>query len=367
MDTFRFFMPTEVFFGEGSVRNHADRWLYGSKALIVTGQKSAELSGALADVTAVLDAHSIPYTHFNGIGANPSREQVYAGAAAAEGCDFVVAVGGGSPMDAAKAIAWVRGSEIPEADFFGRKPLAEDTVLPIVAIPLTCGTGSEVTPYAVITDSERQAKRNVTGPNFFPKVALLDPAYLKTLPPAVLADTTLDALSHAIEGAYSLRASRLSLSLSERAIAIILPELIRMAHGEFVNLGELMYASMLAGIVIAQAGTGLVHAMGYPLTLFKGMPHGRANGILLSGYLDFMYDSCTDLTERILRAAGLDSTNELQALIDVLMDRNGCDRTQPTEEELYRFAQEPLRLEVMQRCRTMPSRAEVMDIYRNGY
>lgn len=369
MKNFHFTLPTEIIFENGCVQRFADKWIIGKKALIVTGKQSAVDSGALADVTTALESRGIAYAHFNGITANPDDEQVYAGAAmaVAEGCDFVVGIGGGSPLDAAKAIAWVAGAKIPREDFFAKQPAANDCVLPIVAVPLTCGTGSEVTPYAIITNHTEQTKCNVSAPALFPKVALLDSKYLESLPKCVLCDTALDALSHAIEGAYSLRTSRLTEALAEEAIRIIVPELIRMAHGAFVNIKQLQYASLLAGIVIAQAGTGLVHAMGYPLTYHRNIPHGRANGILLSGYLEFMMDSCTGMTNRILKAAGIDDPNELQALVDSLLEITGCHLEPPSENDFLRFTHYPLQLHIVRRYRTLPSPEDVMDIYRTGF
>lgn len=369
MKNFRFTLPTEIIFENGCVKRYADTWIIGKKALIVTGKQSAVTSGALTDITTTLDERGIAYVCFDGISANPDDEQVYAGAAVAtaEACDFVIGVGGGSPLDAAKAIAWVAGSTIPRDAFFATQPAATDRVLPIVAVPLTCGTGSEVTPYAIITNHTEQVKCNVSAPSFFPKVALLDSAYLASLPTCVLCDTALDALSHAIEGAYSLRTSRLTEALAEEAIRIIVPELIRMAHGAFVNIKQLQYASLLAGIVIAQAGTGLVHAMGYPLTYHRNIPHGRANGILLAGYLDFMMSSCTTMTNRILKAAGLDDPNDLQALVDSLLEITGCHHEAPSENDFLRFSHYPLQLHIVRRYRTLPSPEEVMDIYRTGF
>lgn len=368
MKNFCFALPTEIRFEPGCVQRYAGQWIVGQKALLVTGAQSARVSGALADVTAALDAHRVPYVIFEGIRANPDADQIYAGAAVAtaEGCDFVVGIGGGSPLDAAKAIAWVAASAVPREAFF-TPPAATDRVLPIIAVPLTCGTGSEVTPYAIITNHAEEAKSNVSSPAFFPKVALLDARYLETLPKEIVCDTALDALSHAIEGAYSLRTSRLTETLAEEAVRIIVPELIRMAHGAFVNLKQLQYASLLAGIVIAQAGTGLVHAMGYPLTYHRQIPHGRANGLLLAGYLDFMMESCTTMTTRLLKAAGLEDPEALQALVDSLFEITGCEREAPSENDLIRFTHYPLQLHIVRRYRTMPSPQEVIDIYRYGF
>ncbi|MBR5591853.1 MAG: iron-containing alcohol dehydrogenase [Kiritimatiellae bacterium] len=369
MDTnLHFTLPTEVFSGRGCVAKQAQRWMLGRHALIVTGKTSARLSGALDDVCACLDARQIPYVTYEGISANPDETQVYAGAAVARtrGCDFVIAIGGGSVLDAAKSIAWVVASDVPREAFFNGVP-ATDPVLPIVAIPLTCGTGSEVTQYSIITDHEAKTKKNVSSAAFFPTIALLDAHYLTSLPKDVLCDTALDALSHAIEGIYSLKADCFSRALAETAIGVLMPELVRMAHGTFVNLAQLQYGSMVAGMVIAQTGTGLVHAMGYPLTYYKGMPHGRANGVLLAGYLTFMQATCASLTERILAAAGLSMPEELQALVDTLLDIQGCFREAPTEEELEVFTGDSLRLEVVRRYRTLPSPEEVKDLYRMGF
>lgn len=368
MDKLHFILPTEVFSGRGCVAKQAQRWVLGRKAFIVTGKTSARLSGALDDVYACLDARQISYVTYDDISANPDSAQIYAGAAVAKTreCDFIVAIGGGSVLDAAKSIAWVVAANVPEADFFNGVP-PTDPVLPIVAIPLTCGTGSEVTQYSIITDHVTKTKKNVSSQAFFPRVALLDAHYLTSLPKDVLCDTALDALSHAIEGMYSLKADRLSCALAETAIDVLMTELVRLAHGTFVNLAQLQYGAMLAGMVIAQTGTGLVHAMGYPLTYYKGIPHGRANGVLLAGYLSFMQNTCKSLTDRILAAAKLSVPEELQALVDLLMDTQGCVCETPTEEELDRFVVDPLRLEIVRRYRTLPSPEEVKDLYRMGF
>lgn len=369
MDSLRFFLPTTIESGANCVRSAAGRWVLGRKALLVTGAGAAAASGALADAQAALEARGAGWAHFDGIRANPDADQVYAGVAAAQaqGCDFVVGIGGGSALDAAKAIAWAAAAGVPRERFFRVRPEPGEAALPIVAIPTTCGTGSEVTPYSIITSHEAQTKVNVSGDGLFPKVALLDPRYLASLPPQVLCDTALDALSHAIEGAYSPRSTRFTEALALEAIRTIVPELVRMAHGAFVNLAQLQYASTVAGVVIAQTGTGLVHAMGYPLTYHKGIPHGRANGILLAGYLDLMARPCAALTEKLLEAASLRSSDELHGLVDALLDATNATPEAPSEDELTRFTREPLRLDLVRRYRSMPSPEEVMDIYRTGF
>jgi len=366
MDTVQRFIPDEVRFGAGCVQ--AEPWAdWGARALLVSGKSGARLSGALDELCAAFAARGVAWTLFDGVSSNPDMAQLYAGANAGKGCDFVVAVGGGSAMDAAKAIAWILGSAIPQEAFFLRKPADADAVLPVVAIPLTCGTGSEVTRYAIITDAAAKRKVNVSSPAFRPRRALLDARYLASLPPQTVCDTALDALAHAVEGAYAVRATPELAQRAEQVVARVVPELHRLGRGEAPDLETLLYASMLAGTVIEQTGTGLPHAMGYPLTLHKGLPHGRATGILLAGYLEFMRPSCPETTARLLAAAGLESAEELQTAVDAALAACGCSREAPSEEELQAFIREPLRLDAVRRYRTMPSPEDVMDIYRMGF
>ncbi|NLM39963.1 MAG: iron-containing alcohol dehydrogenase [Firmicutes bacterium] len=312
---FSFFMPTKVFFGTGCVKDRRANWIMGKKALIVTGRHSAKASGALDDVIASLP---VEYVVFDEVENNPSLETVSQGGKIAreEGCDFVVAIGGGSPLDAAKAIAVLAVNDVLPLSLYERG--WEKPALPIAAIPTTAGTGSEVTQYAVLTVDRDQTKRSISGDDLFPKFALLDPAYTESLSPAVTIDTAVDALSHLIEGFLSVRANQVSSGLAVQGMRIwgrCIPALRSRVFDSTVR-SELLIASALGGMTIAQTGTTLVHALGYPLTYFHDVPHGRANGILFAAYLRYINQVAPQKIGEILKNLGLTSLNEFQQLMD---------------------------------------------------
>ena len=283
---FRYFVPVEIYGGEDCVRKNAAVFARcGSRALIVTGKSSAK-NGSLADVAAVLEANGQEYAVFDSVPPNPTVQSVEEGAALARrfGAGFIVAVGGGSPMDAAKAIAGLARQQAPEG-IFAHKIGAD--VLPMLHIPTTAGTGSEVTPYAIITNDEKQTKTSISAPSLFPKAAFLDGKYMKDLPQSVTVNTALDAVSHAVEGMLSVRAGALSDALARESLRLLLGEYPSLSKGEYTALSRqnLLNGAALAGMVIANTGTSPVHGMGYSLTYFHGVAHGRANGLLLPAFL----------------------------------------------------------------------------------
>jgi len=272
-------MPVEIVFGAGSLDTLGEQVKpYGRKPLIVTGQHSARASGALSRVLAQCPEAVV----FEGVAENPTERQCDEGAGhcRSSGCDCVVAIGGGSAMDAAKAIAGLARNPEPCAHYLATGSF-EQPPLPIVAIPTTAGTGSETTPYAVIVDSNARCKRTIRG--LFPSLALLDPVLAAHMPRHVTVNTGLDALSQAMEGLVSKRATPLGDELA-LAVCRIVREWLPRSADEPDNLearGWMLYAAMLSGCVIAQSGTTLVHGMGYYFTLHFGVAHGLANALLL--------------------------------------------------------------------------------------
>lgn len=311
----QFQMPVKVYFGEGVVKTHGSAMAqFGKKALLVTGRNSAKKSGAFDDVTAVLTSAGVPYCLFDEIEENPSVATVLRAAAfgKAEGADFIVGIGGGSPLDAAKAIAVSMKNEyLNEHCFFGQPPLE---ALPVMAIPTTSGTGSEVTQYAVLTDHLDQTKKNF-GQSIFPKIALLDPIYTNSLNESISRNTAIDAFTHLAEGFLNANASPISDGIAIRGFNVF--GACRKAIDEETYTSEvreqLMLASMLAGMVIAQTGTSLPHGMGYGLTYHLGYPHGLANGILFSAYLEAFENR--EKIDQMVAALGLASLGELQNLL----------------------------------------------------
>ena len=282
MKPFRYFVPTEIFLGPGcfdTLGEHAAR--LGSKALVVTGRRSARQSGALDRALKQLPGAAV----FDQVDENPDTSVCDAGGEVCrrEACDLVVAIGGGSPMDTGKAIALLARNPGPCSRYFG-SDLYPNPNLPVIAIPTTAGTGSEVTPYAVFTDTAVNNKKTVAGRSLFPAVALLDPELSVTMPRHVTVNTGLDALSQAMEGLVSHKSTALGDALAFEACRVVKQWLPRAADQprDLDARANMLYAAMLSGCVIAQSGTTLVHGMGYHYTLRFGLAHGLANALLLT-------------------------------------------------------------------------------------
>ena len=325
-------MPVRVIGGRDCVSKDGSLMAeLGKQALLVTGRNSARQCGALADVEAVLTSSGISWALFDEVEPNPSIETVRKAAdmARLEQVDFIIGIGGGSPLDAAKAIAVLATNTLADEPLFaGAWPHAP---LPIVAIPTTSGTGSEVTPYAILTDHGIKAKRNLSAPSLFPHLAFCDAGYTDALPPAITANTAIDALSHALEGYLCVKARPMSDALAREALGILgqgLRTLSTSATSSSLR-DSLMLGSTLAGMVIAQTGTTALHAMGYALTLFRNIDHGRANGLLMAAYLSFVAQTHPNQAAEALSAMGF---SDIRALDDVLTCLLGEKETLSSKE-----------------------------------
>lgn len=284
---FRYLVSTEVVFGEGILDSLGTQCAgLGSKALVVTGKHSAKRSGALNRVLTQL-----PGAHlFDGVDENPVTSDCERGAEVCreQGCDVVVAIGGGSPIDVAKAIAILAVNPGPCAAYFGSEQYSTKP-LPIVAIPTTAGAGSETTPYSVIVDEATQTKNTIHGRALFPVLALLDPALTASMPKMVTINTGLDALSQGLEGMVARNATSMGDVLALETCRIVrewLPKVVQNPNAIDAR-AQMLYAAMLSGCVIAQSGTTLVHGMGYAYTMECGVAHGLANALLLTPLMEF--------------------------------------------------------------------------------
>ncbi len=283
---FSFHFPTDIRFGRGAVRQNSAALCLGKKAFIVTGRHSGRVSGALADVAAALSHEKIEFGIFEGIGNNPDVEQCRAVGAQARafGADFIIGVGGGSPLDAAKAVAVFAVNDIPTEALFANS--YENGVLPIAAVPTTSGTGSEATPWSVMTWHAVKTKRSFGGPLTYPRVALLDPAYTDNLPLAITRSTAMDAFTHCFESVISVKATPITDAVNFYALARFAKLMPQLELGNVAPLrDELMLISLLGGMTIASTGTTLMHSIAYPLTYFHGTAHGIANAFVLPAYL----------------------------------------------------------------------------------
>lgn len=288
---FSFKIPGEVVFGENSISKLpgilAARGL--SKVLLVS-DRGLEATGMVSKITGILEASSIKYSLFLDVEANPSCDTVDNGTAQykSEGLNGIVCLGGGSPMDTAKAIAILATNGGKIQDYEGANKFNGPTV-PIVAIPTTAGTGSEVTPFAVITDKKINYKLTVFSYEIVPKVALLDPEMISTLPPLVAASTGVDALTHAVEAYISRAASPFSDGMAEKAMEFIGKYIRHFVanRGDVEAASGMLLGSMFAGIAFSWARLGDCHAMAHPLGGFFGVPHGIANAVLLPTVLKY--------------------------------------------------------------------------------
>lgn len=320
----KFFMPTQVLSGPGCIKSNAPLFkTLGTRALIVTGRSSAKKNGSLKDVTDALESVQIPYAVFDEVDSNPTIPSVRKGGdnARAFGADFIVGIGGGSPMDAAKAIAILASHPDIADDALFSLGFDPKKVLPLALVPTTSGTGSEVTQYSILTNDAAETKTSIASPSIFPKLAFLDAAYTQELGLVTTRNTALDALSHVVEGMLSNRAGLVSDALALEAIALIGKTMEALKKGILTpeDREVLLYASCLGGIVIAHTGTTVVHAMGYSLTYFHDIDHGRANGLLLTALLRTSCSYAKETVDAILKAFGASDIDAFGALLDPLM------------------------------------------------
>ncbi len=278
--------PTRLFFGEGALGGLKKRLPdLGSKALLVTGSTATAAMPAVAAVKDMVDC-----VHFAEVKADPDMETVERGTALgeAEGVDFIIGLGGGSPLDAAKAIAARLTNEGPASAFFGVGKIPAPAT-PLVCIPTTAGTGSETTSVAVLTDTVNRRKESMVSPHLFPALSVVDPELTYSMSPALTAATGADALTHAIESYVAAGAWEITRGWSFRAVSYIASHLKHAcSDGDDAEARHHMaLASMLAGMAFGQAGLGLAHALAHPLGALFGVSHGVANAVMLPAVMEF--------------------------------------------------------------------------------
>ena len=255
-----------------------------------------------------------------------------------EKCDSVIGMGGGSSLDIAKLVAAMAVNPGHISDYFGVDLLARPG-LPLIAIPTTAGTGSEVTPIAILSDQAEHLKKGVVSSHLFPRLALLDPILTLGVPPAVTAFTGMDALIHAIEAYTSVNANSLTDHLAFRAMELTFGNLLTAyARGEDLEArSKMLEGSLLAGMAFANAGVTAVHAFAYPLGgEFHHIAHGLANSVMLPHVLRF------NMLGNIPKFADISSAFGL--LTDDLTDRQAAEEGLEAIEELMIDLNLPLRL-----------------------
>ncbi len=282
----------------------------GLKKIFVVTDKDLLKFGVVEKVTTFLDAAKIEYIIFSNVKQNPTVAQVKEGVVAfsTSGADAIVAIGGGSPIDTAKAIGII--SNNPEfADVVSLEGVADtkNKSIPIIALPTTAGTAAEVTINYVITDEENVKKMVCVDPNVIPILSIVDAELMLSLPPSLTAATGMDALTHAIEGYITKGAWEMSDMFELKAIEMIakhLPVVVK-NPSNIVARDGMAVAQYIAGMGFSNVGLGLVHGMAHPLGAYYDIPHGVANALLLPIVMEYNTESSIAKYVDIARAMGI--------------------------------------------------------------
>lgn len=285
------------------------RYLKAEKVLFVTDKGVIE-AGLIKLAQASLEKSDIAYAVFDGVEPDPRYEIVTdcADLIRREQPDLLIGFGGGSPIDIAKVSAVMATNKDPITKYFGID-LIPNPGLPTIIVPTTAGTGSEVTPIAILSDEGEKLKKGIVSPHLFPSVALLDPELTLGLPPNITASTGIDALIHAIESYTSVNATGMTDILAFRAMELLYDN-IRTAYANGTNLparSSMLEGSLLAGMAFANAGVTAVHAFAYPIGAEFHIPHGIANTLMLPHVMRFNLLGDVPKFARIASAFGLPS------------------------------------------------------------
>jgi alcohol dehydrogenase class IV len=284
-------LPGSLTFGVGTVETVAERVReFGKRKILIITDKGVVGAGLLEKVLTPLEQAGMQAYIFDQIEPNPRDHTVNKALEFAKKreCELIIGLGGGSPIDAAKAVGVLMTNPEPLQDYL-RGTAVKNPPTPLIAIPTTSGTGSEVTQFSVVTDTERSFKAGMGSPLLIPKVAIVDPSLMESMPSSLAAATGMDALTHAVEAFVSMNSQPFSDALALHAIRLIgtflRPSVANGSDREART--QMAMASTLAGVAFSNAGVGLVHAMAHPLGGRFDVPHGVANAILLPSVMRF--------------------------------------------------------------------------------
>ena len=307
---FEFTLPTKIVYGCGVLQRLAEEVTAagGSKVLIVT-DKGIAAAGIVTKVTDLLDEAGLPYTIYDGVEANPKDVNAEDGARAARkiGADCMIAVGGGSPIDCAKAIGVLLGHDAEFIKPYEGKTAATLPGPPLITVPTTSGTGSEITFSSVITDTKNKYKMTIKSPFTAATTAVCDPELTLSVPPMVTATTGVDALTHAIEGFTAVNSEPIGDAAALYSIELIAQNLVRaVENGSDIEArSNMLMASMLGGMSFSHSDVASVHCIAEALGSMYDLPHGTCNAIFLPYVMEYNMDYCTDRYARVATAMGL--------------------------------------------------------------
>lgn len=384
MKGFEFYLPVEIIFGLGSVKRVGEvARRFGFKALIVTGKKSAKESGALDQVLGSLEEVGIrEVILFDGVEPNPTDKQVNTASdiAVREKVDFIIGLGGGSSLDVAKAVSIVSSNEGYAWDYvsYPEGPrLIPFLNRPVICIPTTAGTGSEVNRYSVISNPIRREKLVISHSLNYPKVAIVDPALTKSMDAKLTAITGIDAFIHALESFTNRAHNPIADDLAIRSIKIIREWLpIAVEDPQNIKAREMMsYAAMLAGMAIDKKRVALIHIMEHPVSAhYPFVAHGEGLAILAPVVTDF---NCRGNSEKYALFAEImgyekKASKAVNALMDLLERVNLTSSLKSLgvkRESLERFTEDVLMLSgsSLKINSVEPSPEDIYRIYEKAY
>ena len=335
----RFTLPRDIYFGPGAMSELSSLKGY-RKAFIVTGGHSMKRTGFLQKLEDILKAAGLETRLYEGVEPDPSIERVYDGAKAMREFqpDVIVAIGGGSPMDAAKAM-WVF-YEYPDKTFddikdpFTMPKLRKKAIF--VAIPSTSGTASEVTAFSVITDYSTNIKYPLADFEITPDIAVLDTDIPMTMPKTLTAHTGMDALTHAIEAYVASNRSDFSDALALKAISDIFDSVVDSYNGDADARGKMHVAQCLAGMAFSNALLGIAHSIAHKTGAVFHIPHGCCNAILLPYVIQYNSRACLERYAQIARTIGLPGATDKQltaSLVEAIRGLNEKLDIKPTYRE----------------------------------
>ena len=283
------------------------------KALVVCGPSILK-HGVVANVTDQLDAEGLPYAIYSDIKANPTIENVQAGVEAykAAGADYIIAIGGGSPMDTAKAIAIiVTNPEFADVRSLEGTAPTKNPCAPIIAVPTTAGTAAEVTINYVITDVEKRRKFVCVDAHDMPIVAVVDPEMMSSMPRGLTASTGMDALTHAIEGYTTQAAWEMTDMFHLKAIELISKNLRAAVAGDPAGREGMALGQYIAGMGFSNVGLGIAHSMAHTLGAVYDTPHGVACAMMLPIVMEYNADATGERYREIARAMGVEGVDSM--------------------------------------------------------
>jgi alcohol dehydrogenase class IV len=323
---FNLCFPKKCIFGIGTFAQLGkEAKEFGRRAVLVTGRGSTKRAGIVDRAIELLSSEGIEPILFDGVEGEPSTDVVDMACdlIRERGCDLVIGVGGGSPIDVAKAAAAVAAHDGRTSDFLlGRKAIVKEGY-PFIAVPTTAGTGAEVTRNSVLIEKGMRVKRSLRDPRMMAKVAIVDPELTVSMPPSVTASSGMDALTHAIEAYVSKASNPISDALAIRAIPLISSYLPRAYEdGSDLHAREMvMLGSFMTGLAFANASLGAVHGLAHPIGAQFGVPHGIACAILLPHVMRYNIPAVPGKYADIARAMGVDEDIDDLSLAHKAVDK----------------------------------------------